>query len=357
MAYRQGREIRLNLRDFREQQRPSLDTLRCTNDAAWRRYALFYEKGYQRYSSCTSAVTVKVKGALSTDSLAEDAFKPAFRDTQHYRRVWDSEDIVVPPHANRLIPRRNIPDRINASYLRSCVHEDMKSPLCPIFRVGDMVEQAGADFDSIARKGGVIQIMITWNCDLDYDPRHCLPEYSFLRLDDPDARVAQGFNFRSRITYAKYYSDTTRSLVKAYGINFVVLVRGEAGRTSVIPIAVTLGSGLGLLVVATVLCDFVVIHFDKRKKLYRAKKFKFVSKKDSCNSVDAVRQRPRDISPSLHTVTLSQPGRLETQAKEPDALPEGPDILQQYGQPALARQRLKMIRSGIRGAFDKFAIE
>lgn len=49
--------------------------------------------------------------------------------------------------------------------------------------------------------------------------------------------------------YAKYYSDTTRSLVKAYGINFVVLVRGEAGRTSVIPIAVTLGSGLGLLVV------------------------------------------------------------------------------------------------------------
>lgn len=39
--------------------------------------------------------------------------------------------------------------------------------------------------------------MITWDCDLDYDPKHCLPDYSFLRLDDPDARVAQGFNFRS----------------------------------------------------------------------------------------------------------------------------------------------------------------
>ncbi|KAH8039912.1 hypothetical protein HPB51_009168 [Rhipicephalus microplus] len=173
--------------------------------------------------------------------------------------------------------------------------------------------------------------MISWDCDLDYDPKHCLPEYSFLRLDDPDARVAQGFNFR----YAKYYSDTTRSLVKAYGINFVVLVRGEgicqccstlvsfkypaarflahpplwvsaihqrssasasAGRTSIIPIAVTLGSGLGLLVVATVLCDFVVIHFDKRKKLYRAKKYKLVSKRDSCNGVVGLSEGPASAS-------------------------------------------------------------
>ncbi|XP_050025123.1 P2X purinoceptor 4-like isoform X2 [Dermacentor andersoni] len=352
-------------------------------------YALIYEKGYQRYSSCTSAVTVKVKGALSTESLSEDAFKPALGDTRHYRRMWDNEDIVVPPHDSNqffittnviltpnqtisacpeelsikqarcksendttsckrgaslrrghgimtgrcvraahpdedqyvceirgwcpverhVLPlkngagllagvrnftifiknyvqfplfkvrRRNIPDRVNASYLRSCLHETSKSSLCPIFRIGDMVEQAGADFDTMARKGGVIQIMITWDCDLDYDPKHCLPDYSFLRLDDPDARVAQGFNFR----YAKYYSETSRSLVKAYGINFVVLVRGEAGRTSIIPIAVTLGSGLGLLAVATVLCDFVAVHFDKRKKLYKAKKFKFVSKRDSCN--------------------------------------------------------------------------
>ncbi|KAH8039913.1 hypothetical protein HPB51_009169 [Rhipicephalus microplus] len=61
-------------------------------------YALLYEKGYQRYSSCTSAVTVKVKGALSTDSVPEDAFKSSLGDTSHYRRVWDNEDIVVPPH-------------------------------------------------------------------------------------------------------------------------------------------------------------------------------------------------------------------------------------------------------------------
>ncbi|KAH7955445.1 hypothetical protein HPB52_000889 [Rhipicephalus sanguineus] len=314
-------------------------------------YALLYEKGYQRYSSCTSAVTVKVKGAVSTDSLPEDAFKSALGDTSHYRRVWDSEDIVVPPHDSNqffittnviltpnqtisacpeelnikqaqcksendtttckkgaslrrghgvmtgrcvraaypdedryvceiygwcpvekdVLPLRNIPDRVNASYLRSCTHEARKSPLCPIFRIGDMVERAGADFDKIARKGGVIQIMITWDCDLDYDPKHCLPEYSFLRLDDPDARVAQGFNFR----YAKYYSDTTRSLVKAYGINFVVLVRGEAETVEEID--------RHFRTQATVLCDFVVVHFDKRKKLYRAKKFKLVSKRDSCN--------------------------------------------------------------------------
>ncbi|KAK8764277.1 hypothetical protein V5799_033115 [Amblyomma americanum] len=67
------------------------------------------------------------------------------------------------------------------------------------------------------------------------------------------------------IGYTKHYSETTRTLVKAYGIKFVVQVRGEAGKTNISSIVVTLGSGLGLLV-ATVLCDFV--HVDKRKKLY-----------------------------------------------------------------------------------------
>ncbi|XP_077532980.1 P2X purinoceptor 4-like isoform X1 [Haemaphysalis longicornis] len=347
-------------------------------------YAMFYEKGYQIFSPCTSASTVKVKGALSTEFLPDDVFNPALEDPQRYRRVWDIEDIVVPPHdtnkffitTNVLVTpnqtmsqcpedagvksawcksendtssctkgvpvkrghgvmtgrcvkavgskdnrhvceisgwcpmeedvnplkngsallsgvrdftvliknyvefplfnvrRRNIIHWMNTPYLKSCHYNAEKSPLCPIFRIGDMVEDAGSDFDQIARKGGVIQITITWECDLDYDLKHCLPQYSFLRLDDPEATIAEGVNFR----YSKQHNETSRTLIKAYGINFVVLVQGRAGKTSLIPIAVTLGSGLGLLVVATVMCDFAVVYLDKRKNVYKAKKFKVVTK-------------------------------------------------------------------------------
>ena len=45
-------------------------------------------------------------------------------------------------------------------------------------------------------KGGVISIEITWNCDLDHDISKCKPKYSFSRLDDPNAKLAAGWNFR-----------------------------------------------------------------------------------------------------------------------------------------------------------------
>ncbi|EEC10107.1 P2X purinoceptor,putative [Ixodes scapularis] len=55
-----------------------------------------------------------------------------------------------------------------------------------------------------------------------------------------------------------------------------MLVQGRAGKASPIPIAINMGSGLGLMVVAMVVCDLVVVHCLKRRKLYKAKKYKFV---------------------------------------------------------------------------------
>ncbi|XP_077534353.1 P2X purinoceptor 4-like [Haemaphysalis longicornis] len=349
-------------------------------------YAMLFERGHQHFTSCTSASAVKVKGAVSTEFLPDEALDPAVADARWYRKVWDAEDVIVPPHAtdkffvttnvvvmpnqtrghcpedpnlmhawchpdsnvtsctrgvfvsrgngvmtgrcvmasppeedrhvceisgwcpvqrnvNALrngsallagvrdftvlirnyvefssfgVRRRNIAEHTQLSDLKSCVYNAKESPLCPIFRIGDMVEQAGADFDQMARKGGVIEIMINWDCDLDYDVKHCLPKYSFHRLDDAANAVAEGVNFR----YSKHENETTRTLVKAYGINFVVIVQCRAGKTSLVSIAVTLGSGLGLLVVATVLCDFLVVYVDKRRNVYKSKKIKVVAKED-----------------------------------------------------------------------------
>lgn len=174
------------------------------------------------------------------------------------------------------VRRSNIPESANATHLKYCRYGAGKDARCPVFQIGDMVEEAGEDFDEIATKGGVIQVLISWDCNLDYDAKYCVPNYSFLRLDNPEAVLAKGWNFR----YPKYYNEAERSLVKAYGITFVILVQGRAGKASFIPIAINMGSGLGLMVVATVFCDMVVLNFLKRRDLYKSKKYKFVTSEE-----------------------------------------------------------------------------
>ena len=88
------------------------------------------------------------------------------------------------------------------------------------FRLGEIVRAAGGDFQKMAIKGGVMGIGITWNCDLDWDfNKYCLPEYKFRILD------TYGWNFR----HALYHEENRRTLVKAYGLKFLVVVDGRSG--------------------------------------------------------------------------------------------------------------------------------
>ena len=52
-------------------------------------------------------------------------------------------------------------------------------------------------FPMVLVQGGVIQVVINWDCNLDYSVEKCLPEYSFRRLDRGDFKISRGFNFRS----------------------------------------------------------------------------------------------------------------------------------------------------------------
>uniref|UniRef100_A0A8C0H281 P2X purinoceptor 2 n=1 Tax=Chelonoidis abingdonii TaxID=106734 RepID=A0A8C0H281_CHEAB len=78
-------------------------------------------------------------------------------------------------------------------------------------------------------RGGVIGVIINWNCNLDLPDSSCNPSYSFRRLDPKSIQVSSGYNYR----FAKYYScngTNTRSLIKAYGIRIDVIVHGQVGR-------------------------------------------------------------------------------------------------------------------------------
>ena len=128
---------------------------------------------------------------------------------------------------------------------------------------------AGGNFSKLSIKGGVIGVYITWNCDLDWDFQdYCLPTYSFRILD------TFGWNFR----HAYYHEENRRTLVKAYGLKFLVVVDGRASKFDLKNTVIVLVTGLGLLGLSTMLCDFILLNYSTDRRRVRTTIF-FLAKR------------------------------------------------------------------------------
>lgn len=168
---------------------------------------------------------------------------------------------------------RNIRDTTNGSYLKNCQYDPDENQDCPVFRLGDLVRWSGQeDYNSIAYKGGVIGVTIKWDCNLDFSKKYCFPKYEFSRLDNPEAKLAPGWNFR----YANYFADNRRTLYKLYGIRLAISVVGQAGKFRIVPLLINIGAGLGLLALEVVICDIVVLYFVKKRHYFKSKKYEEV---------------------------------------------------------------------------------
>ncbi|KAL8180584.1 UNVERIFIED_CONTAM: hypothetical protein K2H54_029131 [Gekko kuhli] len=223
-------------------------------------------------------------------------------------RLWDVADYVKPPqlHQNKYkdpvqrkpllaeaenftlfiknsvnftkfnFSRTNTLKTADDSYFKGCRYDAHFSPYCPVFRIHDMIKAAGESFADLALLGGAIGLRIDWNCDLDQPPSECRPHYSFSLLD-------KKYNFRWERHYADksrtafYYQDPLnqhyRSLLKLYGIRFDISVHGQAGKFSIVPTAVNLGTGAAFLGAASVVCDLVLLYLDTKAEFYRSEKY------------------------------------------------------------------------------------
>lgn len=153
--------------------------------------------------------------------------------------------------------RRNILPSMTDAYLKSC--DRKRDPLCPIFRLGDMVRAAGENFSELAVEGGVIGVQIKWDCNLDRFMHRCHPLYSFRRLDETESNktLYPGLNYR----FAKYHlvnGTEKRTQYKAFGIRFDVMVFGQAGRFSFIQLIIYIGSTLSYYALTTVFLDWLI---------------------------------------------------------------------------------------------------
>ncbi|NWW48825.1 P2RX6 protein, partial [Pedionomus torquatus] len=152
------------------------------------------------------------------------------------------------------------------TYFKNCTYDPFFNPFCPVFRVRDMVEAAGETFGDLALLGGSIGVRIEWDCNLDRPTAECQPRYSFSLQD-------RRYNFRT----ASYYRDSRRrlyrNLLKLYGIRFDISVHGQAGKFSIVPAAVSFGTGIAFFGAATVVCDLVLLYLDAKSDFYWKEKF------------------------------------------------------------------------------------
>lgn len=64
--------------------------------------------------------------------------------------------------------RRNILPHINSSYLKRCEFSRTTDPHCPIFRLKNIVSEAGEDFQDMAVKVTLLIILFTQLANLDF---------------------------------------------------------------------------------------------------------------------------------------------------------------------------------------------
>ncbi|UJR13615.1 hypothetical protein I4U23_000628 [Adineta vaga] len=176
------------------------------------------------------------------------------------------------------ITRRNILN--DTSYFRTCIYHPIHDKLCPIFRIDDilnMVEDDEEEREKMLMNGAVLRIKIDWMCNLDLGEQECKPCYSFGRLDSrsKDEHFSFGFNFR-HASHWRVNKTSYRTLQKAFGLRFIVSVNGDAGKFSLLVLTLNIGSIIGVLGLATFICDIVALYFSEQGYIYRRQKFQSV---------------------------------------------------------------------------------
>jgi len=148
-----------------------------------------------------------------------------------------------------------------------------------LFAVQDIVGSAGASFDAVKARGAIFVGTFVYNCDLNEGVDQCNPVISWLRIDPtaPDA-LSKGFNYRYSTMFRDPASQLSyRDLWKVYGVSIVYQVYGKAGRFNFVNLTVTLGAGLALVGMATVICDLIMQYLLPNKDDYVNEKYQTVN--------------------------------------------------------------------------------
>jgi len=147
-----------------------------------------------------------------------------------------------------------------------------------LFRISDIIAQTGNTYDGLKAKGALLLMSFKYDCDLNKALDQCQPQISIARLDQNNS-ISTGFNYRFT---DKYHLNGVayRDLTKIYGLRIVVSVEGRGGQFSMAVLTTTIGAGLALIGIATLIADLVMQYLLPNRQKFITKKFEEVDDRD-----------------------------------------------------------------------------
>lgn len=140
------------------------------------------------------------------------------------------------------------------------------------------IEGTGSTYEDVLDKGAIIQVTVAWNCDFDMDVNLCTPVYHLERIDDIQDSISTGFNYRLIEAFQLADGTEARDLMKLYGVRMTFENTGQGGKFNFAALTVTIGAGVALLGISTVVSDFVLEYFLPGKDLVAHKKYTVLEK-------------------------------------------------------------------------------
>jgi hypothetical protein len=158
--------------------------------------------------------------------------------------------------------------------LRTCEYDPIENPLCPKFRISkilEMIEPDVREYERMFFYGSLIEIKISWKCDLDRGLKCCKPFYEFERLDVKpfeENPFDPGSNFlTSRHFFRPNDSELHRVHTQIYNLHIIVSVTGEAGRFDLFQTTTSIGSFLGIFGTGSIVCDLIAAFITNFKRV------------------------------------------------------------------------------------------
>ena len=59
---------------------------------------------------------------------------------------------MLPPPMPSCPHRRNLVEEVDARYMKTCLYHKTLHPLCPVFKLGYVVQESGQNFSTLAEK-------------------------------------------------------------------------------------------------------------------------------------------------------------------------------------------------------------
>lgn len=148
-----------------------------------------------------------------------------------------------------------------------------------LFFISDIFEECGVEIDSIQETGVSVIGAIEYRCNFD-SSADCFPypKFHWRVRENSENSVSTGFNFRE-VYYQTNYSTFTggRLLVKYFGIRMEFNIVGSGGKWDISSFSSTLGSGIALTAISSVIAEILLRYFTPTKKFYKKRRLEVVT--------------------------------------------------------------------------------